>query len=809
LQPENVAPALPALTPGQVVGSTVDALNREQRWTFEGRRGQTISARMLVTGGNLAPRLRLISAEGQTLAEGSLERTPQGTSSAITAFLLPASGSYLILTDQQPGELQTAGTYRLMIDLDSPAGLTADAIAAQQVAYGQAVRGIVQSGATALWVFNGSAGDTVNVDVTANDLPAQPGASVPGIEVRDMRGRVLAEASGQTNQTESTVNSLTLPANGRYVIALRASVTLSYTLAVQRRQDLVPADLGTITPRVLVVDTAQQNGISADDLIDYWSFTAEAGTVVQIEASRLNGELRPDMTLYGPSGYITAVTAEAGKGNVTLGPVRLAEKGSYLLVMTRWLGAVGRGAGGYRLVMRHPSGVVGSSGGVMPVYGRAVTGDISGDDNSDNWTFDGEAGTLISISMARLSGNLIPTLAVFPLDGQNALAETQAAEAEATLSRLALPSSGQYTIRVGRLGSTTGGYQLVVKLVETAAQASIAHAEGLGYGDQKSSELSEAIPLRAWVFFGKAGERIIAEANPAPESALDPYLYLFNPDGSVLAADDNGGDASGARLADTLLPGDGFYGLVVGSSPLSSEAGRYGAFGVTLQRGQPGATHQGQIGIGDEVTGALTTEAPIQEWTFEITQEQNSRTIAASADSASVMFNTLLVILSQDGKTLAVSEPAQGGSVSVEAALPGPGRYAVLLSGSTPDAQGAYHLRLSYALAPTGGGVLVNRQRSYGNIVDSDFTDAWRFSLDAAAQVTLSVSRLSGDLEPEVFVYGPDGALLSSQRANGARVVDITLSAPGPGRYMVLVSRTGGPAGQSSGSYAVLFNALK
>ena len=813
LRHDPVPATIPYLEPGLVASGALDPLTPEQRWAFAGARGQMVSARMLAASGASTPHLWLISAEGQVLAEGALSRAPLGTSSVIAGFPLPESGTYYLVAGQEGGLTTGAGTYRLLMELDSSAAVpTIQAVSARRVAYGQAVRAVVQGGDTAVWAFIGTAGETISLSAVTRD--SAPAGRAVALELQDTGGRVLSRAGAETgrpveNGIETAIERLTLPADGRYIVAIRSATTTGYTLIIQQRESLLPSDIASFPVRRLVRNSAQQNGISADSVVNYWSFSARAGEVIQIEGTRIDGNLRIDLALYGPSGYVSSATAAPGAAGAQLGPILLPDSGDYLLVVSRWLGASGRSVGSYRLVMTAPEGVSGSAGGAISGYGRPVTGGITSADESDTWTFAGAAGELVELRMSRLSGDLIPLVSLFgpgtgaPQGTEGMLAIGQDAEGTATVRAL-LPLDGQYRVMAGRVGNTTGIYRLTVARIQTAEQASVSRAEGIAFGEVAVALLDEVTPRRAWVFWGSGGERITAYAAPAPGSPLDPYLTLIGPDGSVLATDDNGGGRSEARLAAIRLPTDGFYGLMVRGSPLQTGAERFGAFTLTLERTQPGAAHQGQIAVSDEVTGRLSPDQPIQEWTFAIPPGPLSPTIAARVTSESPTFAGQLMLVTSDGEVLATA-PAVGVG-ELETQLPGPGRFAVLVMAETGAAGGTYRLELSYALSMGGGGILVPGQAATGLITGADFTDSWRFRLTEEAEIRARAARLSGDLDLALSLHAADGTLLDSQSAEGQPGAAIAPVVLAPGQYTLLVSRSGGPAGQTEGSYTILLS---
>src|SRR5207302_9133489 len=128
----------------------------------------------------------------------------------------------------------TAGTYRLGLELGS---LSAQAIAAESIAYGQSVQKLLQQSTPDLYAFNGAAGDTVNITVVLGEKHDQ-NATPPTLALQDAGGRTLVTAT-PTASGETTVEGFTLPANGRYVVMLQAPSLVSYTLVVQRRQSVL------------------------------------------------------------------------------------------------------------------------------------------------------------------------------------------------------------------------------------------------------------------------------------------------------------------------------------------------------------------------------------------------------------------------------------------------------------------------------------------------------------------------------------------------------------------------------------------
>jgi hypothetical protein len=81
-------------------------------------------------------------------------------------------------------------------------------------------------------------------------------------------------------------------------------------------------------------------------------------------------------------------------------------------------------------------------------------------------------------------------------------------------------------------------------------------------------------------FEGQAGQRVVIDMS---SQEIDSYLILFDPEGNVLAQDDDSGGGVNARL-DIVLPADGVY-TVYANSLRSQEIGAY-----TIQATSPQPT---------------------------------------------------------------------------------------------------------------------------------------------------------------------------------------------------------------------------
>jgi hypothetical protein len=90
-------------------------------------------------------------------------------------------------------------------------------------------------------------------------------------------------------------------------------------------------------------------------------------------------------------------------------------------------------------------------------------------------------------------------------------------------------------------------------------------------GGRVDGDLDTIFEADDWTFQGRAGQTVTIRCNAAVGSTTDPRINLLGPDGSFLAADDDGGTNYNAILRNITLPTDGEYTIKVDVF----ETGRY------------------------------------------------------------------------------------------------------------------------------------------------------------------------------------------------------------------------------------------
>jgi len=309
---------------GQVGRSWLNTAAPVEQWTFEGEAGDVVEAQLAVVGGSLDPVMRLYGPDEALLAVSG-EDTIAG---ARVQARLPASGTYRIEVARLSGVFGTGqGNYALSLNRTYR---VADLAAQPMLGYGQRAIGAVDATTTqAYWMFAGAAGDSIRASVR---FPTDDAPLV--LTVADPAGDVLA--SGTRAGGRATIEGLTLPSSGLYVLEVRR---LADARAPYSPYELELALIGGQAGRVQaggLLDWGQPSYGRIEDpsRVHLWTFRASRGDQAVLAVARLEGVLAVELTLLAPDGTTLLDEVPApGAGTMMIGPLIFQETGIYTLVV--------------------------------------------------------------------------------------------------------------------------------------------------------------------------------------------------------------------------------------------------------------------------------------------------------------------------------------------------------------------------------------------------------------------------------------------------------------------------------------------
>jgi hypothetical protein len=314
-----------------------------------------------------------------------------------------------------------------------------------------------------------------------------------------------------------------------------------------------------------------------------------------------------------------------------------------------------------------------------------------------------------------------------------------------------------------------------------------------------------------YTFTGTAGQQIAISMS----ASFDTFLYLLNPDGSVLAVND---DAVDPRIStDSRIPPTGFITLssggvysILANSFRPEDSGGYT---LTLTAGNCNPT---PIAYGETKSGTLTTgdctnpidqdNTPVDYYTFSGTVGQQ---ISITMTATSGNIDPYLYLITPSGDLLADDNDGGGGTTARIPAgtgfgrLPVTGIYTIIANTAATSQSGGYNLTLAKAAndcasVPLTVGTPINGSLATGDcrlLEDGSFIDAYTFTGTANGQVTITMISSTTGLVPVVFLLAPSGDVLAidvnNDRDNTARIPgdgSISFTLPTTGTYTVFAN---------------------
>jgi hypothetical protein len=350
-------------------------------------------------------------------------------------------------------------------------------------------------------------------------------------------------------------------------------------------------------------------------------------------------------------------------------------------------------------------------------YGQTVEGEITDDQASEEYVFEGEQGEIVSARMVSTNSrdDLDSYLILINQVGREIAANDDINTAggiyDSQISGFVLPEDGVYIIIATRFqqetGTSTGEYELTLDTIVLGEGEEILFEEG-EITNRRSSEEYE--------FDGNAGDLVtVTMIDTSRDDALDPQLILLDPDGNELARNDDASDTSVGQLNSQIfayqLPEDGTY-TVVATRYLEDEGDTEGDYevSVTLYAGEDINTQEQVVEgdndfvleYGETSQGAIDNETFQEEYTFE-GSEGDIVTITMIDTSDGDTLDPLLILLDPEGGELTRNDDGNSSVVGqfnsqiLNFTLPADGTYTVVatrFSQSTGNTEGEYEISL-------------------------------------------------------------------------------------------------------------------
>ncbi|MEO0578114.1 MAG: hypothetical protein AAFZ58_05460, partial [Pseudomonadota bacterium] len=333
-----------------------------------------------------------------------------------------------------------------------------------------------------------------------------------------------------------------------------------------------------------------------------------------------------------------------------------------------------------------------------------------------------------------------------------------------------------------------------------------ADAVPIANGDSMVGNIAVIGEVDSFTFSANAGDRIVFQVGEISGSFLDLRIELFDPNGDSVVL--NSGSDSTDVVHQALLSGT-YEARVDDSSTTPNGTGTYTAYlarvpgsFVVPAGDEGGALANGEIYAGDIELG------DIDIWTVDA-EAGDTLLFGLGEVGAGSGFEPELQLYGPDGALIALNSGTNSTDIAHRAVVAG--RYTLLVLESSTDVIGSGSYQLYFAqsakpfVIPTGddGGALTNGGVQ-GGAIDSGDIDIWSFEADDAVTVLVGLAEVGtgNGFEPELQLYGPDGALVASN--SGTDSTDIAVQIPTAGTYTLMVQESSTDV-VGDGSYSLYF----
>lgn len=329
-----------------------------------------------------------------------------------------------------------------------------------------------------------------------------------------------------------------------------------------------------------------------------------------------------------------------------------------------------------------------------------------------------------------------------------------------------------------------------------------------------------------YTFEGQAGTYVTLRLDPVDGAPLDPILYMYAPDGTAVAMDDNAGGGLSALLSDLRLPRDGEFivqalGRATGDGSASSyrlsfeSSAAPAAFVPSTQVPTPTVQFGTIVPQSAEVlservpaSGRIDRPGAVRRYLINA-QPTDIVTIGAYPAVGSPVLPRIQVINPSGESMFEASALRENGGVAIAPGLGllEGGTYIVFItadSGSTGDFLISYGSGEAHSEVLRGS--LPANTSANGYLPARGWSDVWSIYLNAGDVLRASFTSQTPRFDPSARMFAPDGTLLV-QDDNGADGINpqINLTASVTGWYTLNVTAAGA---NSYGAYALSWTYL-
>ena len=366
-------------------------------------------------------------------------------------------------------------------------------------------------------------------------------------------------------------------------------------------------------------------------------------------------------------------------------------------------------------------------------------------------------------------------------------------------------------------------------IVAHIQEVDVESAEPIVYGQQLTDEITDADWQHNYRFEGEEGDEISIDMATADED-LDPYLVVLGPDGERVAEIDDGSEPPNAYI-ELTLPETGTY-VIVATRFLEGEGFSEGNYSLVLRENSADAV-ENAILANLPLEGSLTADKTQDYYLFsgKAGQVVTFRVEHDLADDEHLNFQVRIGA----GDRIVPFTETEAGLLEVEVTLPETTDYSIYVSRPMRSRAGAINYTLTVATEELGDidiqadepeaetpaddanvdtatadedtvsvsepaneenfvydtAFLTYGDTTFGEITNSNDIVEFYFSGAVGDIVTIRLSSTGGDLDTELYLIGPTGAMFAANDDYGVEQDSVIYRfiLPVDGDYTILATR--------------------
>jgi MBG domain-containing protein/chitobiase/beta-hexosaminidase-like protein/pre-peptidase len=535
------------LDPGSTQTGTISLPSQKNTYTFTASAGDVFDFTVTATSGSLSPEIQLYNSAGALIASAA-NYLCSGSTLELNTVKIPASGPYTV--DISDCSDTNTGNYALYSQrINNPFPPVAE------LTFGQTLSGTIGSAAESnTYTFSANAGDQLDFTLTASS-----GSLSPKIRIYPESTGALTASVANYLCSGSTIelNTVMIPVTGTYTVLVgdcSDTNTGTYDIYVQRTDN--PGQ-----PFVPILPGQTQTGaISLPAQSNTYTFSANAGDVLDFTMVTTSGSLSPEIQLYNPDGTLNSSVANylCSGSTIEMNPVTLKQKGTYILLVGDCSETITGKYAIYSQRINNPGGII-----VPLPPGQTVAGAIASAAQSNTYTFSANAGDQVDFTLTATSGSLSPKIRIY-VESTGLLASSAAnylcSGSTIELNTVKIPVTGTYTVLVGDCSDTnTGNYDIYSQRTNNPTPA-----VPIDWGQVQSGKISLPAQNNTYTFAGTAND-VVDFTIVATSGNLSPKIRLYNSVGNPVSSAANYlCSGTTIEMNSVTLPTSGTYTVLVG-----------------------------------------------------------------------------------------------------------------------------------------------------------------------------------------------------------------------------------------------------